>query len=420
MCSELLRIPYSWGGIPIFGFGVLLAIWAVAGVAGFAFTIRRYGWGAEAWSLVPLIIFTGAAIVGLPKLFPEGLPIRGYGVMVLLGGAAGVALATYRAKSVGLNPELIWSLAVWLFLGGIVGARLFYVVEYWDERFRTDSLFRTLALVLNFPEGGLVVYGALFGGLAAVLAFARKHAMPVLATFDLLAPSFAVGLALGRIGCLLNGCCYGGPSDLPWAVTFPRESLPYRDQMENGQLYGFHLTTDPITHEPRIASVRSKSEAPRAGLNVGDAIRAINAVPTPTLEAAIDAIGQAFALQQPLTLALADGRTVNLPALSPPARSLPIHPAQIYSAITAGLIGWFLWAYYPYRRRDGEIFALLLTIYPVSRFLEEIIRTDEPAVFGTGLSISQNISLGIAVVVIGLWLYILRQPRGIVWPVETA
>ena len=56
-------------------------------------------------------------------------------------------------------------------------------------------------------------------------------------------------------------------------------------------------------------------------------------------------------------------------------------------------MGWLLWAYFPFRRRDGELIALLLTIHPITRFLLEIIRTDEPAVFGTGLSISQNISI---------------------------
>jgi phosphatidylglycerol---prolipoprotein diacylglyceryl transferase len=420
MCSELFRIPYSWGGVPIFGFGVLLAIWAVVGIGGIALLVRKHGWTAEIWSFVPLLVFTGAAIVGLPRLFPDGMPIRGYGVMVLLGATSGVAMATYRAKRIGLNPEIVWSMAVWLLLGGVIGARLFYVIEYWDERFRTDSLWRTIALVLNFPEGGLVVYGALFGGLAAIMAFARKHRLPFLAICDLIAPSFAIGLALGRIGCLLNGCCYGGPADLPWSVTFPTESLPYRDQVESGQMYGFQLAPNPATRAPTVVTVEKSSVASKAGLKVGDVPVVINGAPTLTMEAAADALGRAFHAQQSLAITLADGGTMNVPATSIPPRSRPVHPTQVYSAITAGLLAWFLWTYYPYRRRDGEVFALLLTIYPISRFLEEIIRTDEPAVFGTGLSISQNISLGVAVVVLGLWIYILRQPRGVAWPAQAA
>lgn len=416
MCSELVRIPYDWGGVPIFGVGVLLALWAVIGLASFALAVRRFGWGAEAWSLLPVLLFTGAAIVGLPKLFPGGLPIRGYGLMVLAGGTAGVLLAAHRARRVGLHPEVIWSLAVWLFVGGVIGARLFYVVEYWDERFRTDSFWQTLGRVLNFPEGGLVIYGGLFGALTAVYLFLRRNKMPVLATFDLIAPSLLVGLALGRLGCLLNGCCYGGPTDLPWAVTFPRDSLPYRDQVETGLMYQIRLTNDPATGAPRIGHVEFLSNASKLGLKAGDTITRINGVPTPTLGVAIGLMRQAFESQQPLTLQIASGRTFELSSIAPVSRSRPVHPTQVYSAITAGFLAWFLWAYYPFRRRDGELIALLLTIYPVSRFLEEIIRTDEPAVFGTGLSISQNISLALAVGVIGLWIYLGRQPRGVTWP----
>ena len=93
-----------------------------------------------------------------------------------------------------------------------------------------------------------------------------------------------------------------------------------------------------------------------------------------------------------------------------------MHPTQIYSAIDAGLLGWLLWAYFPFRRRDGECIALLLTIHPITRFLLEIIRTDEPAVFGTGLSISQNISFVLLACGAGLWWYLSRRPRGVVWP----
>jgi phosphatidylglycerol:prolipoprotein diacylglycerol transferase len=340
MCSELFRIPYSWGGVPIFGVGVLLAVWALAGIGSFALTVRRHGWNAETLSLLPLLLLTGAAIVGLPRIFPGGLPVRGYGVMVLAGAAAGVWMACYRAQRAGIDRELIWSMAFWLFIGGMIGGRAFYVIEYWQDKFHADTFRETLLRVINFPEGGLVVYGALFGGVIAVVIFIRKHALPVLATFDLIAPSFLVGLALGRIGCFLNGCCYGGPTSLPWAVRFPPGSPPYADQAHQGLLS----------------------------------------------------------------------------AVSPPAHSLPVHPAQLYSAITAALIAWVLWTYYPSRRRDGQVVGLMLALYPISRFLEEIIRTDEPSVFGTGLSISQNISLAVFVAGIGLLAYLAKQPARVAWP----
>ena len=82
------------------------------------------------------------------------------------------------------------------------------------------------------------------------------------------------------------------------------------------------------------------------------------------------------------------------------------------------LLCFFLWTYYPKRRRDGEVTALLLSIYPVVRFLIEIIRIDEPSVSGTGMSISQNISLLMLVAVLGLWIYVLRQPKGSALPLN--
>ncbi len=73
-------------------------------------------------------------------------------------------------------------------------------------------------------KGGLVVYGAFFGAVAGVLLFVRKHRLPLLAVCDLVAPSMMLGLAIGRIGCLLNGCCFGAVCDHPWAMRFPAGS----------------------------------------------------------------------------------------------------------------------------------------------------------------------------------------------------
>ena len=92
--------------------------------------------------------------------------------------------------------------------------------------------------------------------------------------------------------------------------------------------------------------------------------------------------------------------TIRLPAL--PARSRPAHPTQLYAAVGAAILCWLLWCYYPFRRRDGEVFALLLTLYPVMRFLEETIRVDEPGQFRTSFSISQWISVLLLAAVVAL------------------
>jgi hypothetical protein len=82
-------------------------------------------------------------------------------------------------------------------------------------------------------------------------------------------------------------------------------------------------------------------------------------------------------------------------------------------------LAWLLWSYFPFRRRDGEVVALMLTIHPITRFLLEYIRTDEPAVFGTELSISQNISIALLACAGLIWWQLSRQPRGVVWPLVT-
>jgi phosphatidylglycerol:prolipoprotein diacylglycerol transferase len=430
MCSELFRIPYSVGGVPIFGVGLLLAVWAIASAATIFGVIRRKGSFSDVLGSLPVLLLLGAAILYLPRIFPEGLPVRGYGLMLLLGIVTGVGMAMVRARQGGLDPEIILSLAIWLVLGGVVGARLFYVAEYWEQNFAGKSPTETLLEVLNIPEGGLVIYGGLIGAAVAFILFMRKHGLPLLAMADLIAPSMAIGLALGRVGCFLNGCCYGGQTDLPWHVTFPkfssryeaekqtelpRFSPPYSDQASRGELHGFRLKSQG--KEPAVvAYVEPDSPAENAGLHIGDVVDAINDLKIDSFYDAKRQLLGVFTTQHPVQLSLEGGRTIDIPAISMPDRSRPVHPTQLYSAIDAALLGWLLWTFYPLRRRDGEAIALLLTIHPITRFLLEIIRTDEPAVFGTGMTISQNVSFVLLLCGVALWWYLSRSPRGVVWP----
>jgi phosphatidylglycerol---prolipoprotein diacylglyceryl transferase len=430
MCSELFRIPYSLGGVPIFGVGVLLAIWAIATAITLFNLVRLNGWSAETLSSLPVLLLVGAAIVFLPRVFPDGMPVRGYGIMLLAGITAGVGMAVYRARQGCLDPEIIISLAIWMVVSGIVGARLFYVIEYWQENFAGRPLRDTLLEIVNVPQGGLVVFGGFIGAAVGFVYFIRKQKLPLLAMADVVAPGMAIGMALGRVGCLLNGCCYGGQTDLPWHVSFPKYSTalvgsssadaqrfspPYADQASRGEMYGFRI--DGRESEPAVVThVDEGSAASQAGLHVNDSVAAVNGIP---IHSTSDAKARVFDLtlsQQPLNLQLRSGASIAIAAAPLPERSLPVHPAQAYSAIDAGLLCWLLWSYFPFRRRDGEVIALLLTIHPITRFLLEIIRTDEPAVFGTGLSISQNISILLLACGVGLWWYISRQPRGVTWP----
>ena len=106
----------------------------------------------------------------------------------------GTALAVYRGNKRGLVPDTIFSLGLWMFLPGIIGGRLFYIIEYW-ENYRQATFGKTLLAAMNIAEGGLVVYGALIGGTLGMILFVRKHHMPLLAICDLVAPSIVLGLA---------------------------------------------------------------------------------------------------------------------------------------------------------------------------------------------------------------------------------
>lgn len=399
MLSELFRIPVEAGGVPVLGVGVLLALWIIGFAAAMAWRAARHGVDADFWaSLQPAVV--GALVLGLaPLVAPRGIPIRGYGVMLLAAISLGVAMAVHRARRHGIAPDTVLAMVFWLFVAGIAGARAFFVIEYWEQRFAGQPPLATLIDVLQFTEGGLVVYGSLLGGVAAFAWFAWRHRLPLRATADILASCFMAGLAVGRVGCLLNGCCYGGACDLPWAVTFPADSPAFADHLAHGALHGLAL---------------EEGADGRVFLREDGALRRVEAVngdPVRSLADAAAALGAAHAYGSAVEVKLDDQEVVRCPP-STRTRSLPIHPTQVYATINAGLTSWFLWSWFPHRRRDGEVALLMLTIYPLSRFLLEAIRTDESAIFGTGMSISQNVSLIVLALAAAGWAALLRSPPG--------
>jgi len=264
-----------------------------------------------------------------------GLSIFGYGTMLVLAFLSSTWLAWWRARRERLDPEVIMDMAFWVFLFGMVGARLFYCIEYWGTEIKT------LWEVLQYWKGGIVFYGGLIGSIVAFFVYRRSRPFPLRPYMDVLAPSIAIGLMFGRLGCFLNGCCYGHVCQLPWAVSFPKPSPPW----------AHHHTVGMI---------------PEGAL-----------------------------------------------------QSLPIHPTQIYSAIDGLVLLLLLSAYFPFRRRDGEVMGLLMVTYPISRFLIEFLRNDEGAFFA-GLTISQNISVALFVVGLAFWAWLIKQPDGLYCDQDTA
>jgi phosphatidylglycerol---prolipoprotein diacylglyceryl transferase len=150
-------------------------------------------------------------------LHAGALTVTWYGVMVALGFMAGLWSAGRRAPRAGIAGEKIIDLGPWLIGGAILGARALYVVSYWQESFAGGPWWEIFAVW----KGGLVFYGGLIGASLAGIFYSRAKSLPLWGVADILAPSIALGHAIGRIGCLLNGCCYGRACSLPWAIRYP-------------------------------------------------------------------------------------------------------------------------------------------------------------------------------------------------------
>lgn len=267
MRQVLFEIP--WNGValdgwtlPMFGFGVLFWLWLALGLAvGFivartpptkAGTPRIDPGSLIFWAGL-LIAIVQAPVFG-PRLRPSGLPIFGYGLMLLIGLVSAVWLANRRAKKAGLPEDLILDLAVRLFIPGILGARLFYLIQYHEQVFaRVKNPLEALIATINLSEGGIVLYGGLIAGAISYFVFCHRRKLQPLQLADIITPSVFVGIGFGRLGCLLNGCCYGDRCDLPWGIVFPSGSVPFQALVHRGFLPPDALAS-PVLHPTQIYS----------------------------------------------------------------------------------------------------------------------------------------------------------------------
>ena len=152
-----------------------------------------------------------------PILFSVfGKDIYSYGVMAALGFLVGILTWTWLARR-ELRPEgFATDLGFWLMASGIVGSRLAYVAANWSY-YRDNPL-----EIVRIDQGGLIFYGGFLLACAALVIFARRHRVPVWHMADFAIPALAIGHALGRMGCFLNGCCYGRPAgDACCGIAYP-------------------------------------------------------------------------------------------------------------------------------------------------------------------------------------------------------
>ena len=311
-------------------------------------------------------------------MFPElfeipfvHLTIKSYGLMMVVGFLSCVWLITHLSRDFTPNPQLITNAALYSLVGGVVGARLFFVVHYFDK-FRSNPI-----EVFAIWQGGLELAGGVLAAIIIILFYLRYHKLPIRRYLDVLAVGLMLALVFGRIGCFLNGCCYGKPTELPWGVRFPYNSFAYISQI-NADL-------DRNRQDPQL--ILPKEEY-------------------------LDYLGtngkwypkhyEDLTVKQKIEVT--EGKY----------RCLPVHPTQLYSSGIAAF--WCLMLYLFWRRtkkaelsgdsgkffiKPGYTFALMFIVYGITRFLMEYLRDDNPFEFD-GLTISQNI--GIAMVVLGVIL----------------
>jgi phosphatidylglycerol:prolipoprotein diacylglycerol transferase len=297
-------------------------------------------------------------------------PIHSFGVMMVIGFLAGFFLAKRLTRHITPHPQLISNVALYALIPGVVGARTFFVIHHFSH-FRAD-----LPSVFAVWQGGLEFYGGVICAIPVIVLYLRHHKLPVRRYFDILAIALFLGLAFGRIGCFLNGCCFGKPTDLPWAVRFPHGSFAYQSQIyphyarDRSEPY-MKLPDEFFDYHPDV-TVPGKTLKPYEHLS-----------------------------ERQKQILKANNQLC----------SLPVHPTQLYSSANAALLCFILYIIWRRSQQSGDstdtkkflsqpglAFSSAFILYGIARFFLEALRDDNPFEVDS-LTISQLLS--IASIVLG-------------------
>jgi len=148
------------------------------------------------------------------------LTIRWYGLLIAAAVLIGVSLSQYLAKRRHINPDLVGDLVIWLVIAAIPAARLYYVLFNWSAYAQNPGQ------IIAIWQGGIAIHGAILGGIAAALIFARLNRISFWQLADLVAPSLILGQAIGRWGNFFNSEAFGRPTNLPWKLYIPPNQRP--------------------------------------------------------------------------------------------------------------------------------------------------------------------------------------------------
>jgi phosphatidylglycerol:prolipoprotein diacylglycerol transferase len=182
--------------------------------------------------------------------------IHSYGLLLAIAFLVSIQIFLMRGRARGIPEERLSTLSLLLLLLAIIGGRMLFVFTHWDE-YAQDPLG-----ILRLWEGGLMLYGGYFLAITGGIVYVRRAGLPVWRIADAAAPSMAIGVAIGRLGCFFNGCCFGLPTHLPWGIHFPPQSYSNAvfpgESLHPSQLYmagaGFLLfvVTLALDRKPRF------------------------------------------------------------------------------------------------------------------------------------------------------------------------
>src|SRR4051812_46774612 len=149
------------------------------------------------------------------------ISLHGYGLMLVIGFLLAVRLGKLLARRSGIDPEVYMNAGLLALVSGVIGARLSHVLENLGQYTNPGRSFGANFMdAVNVTSGGLTYYGGFLLAFPTLVAYAVWRRVPLRTGMDIIAPCLMIGLGIGRVGCFLNGCCYGEESSVPWGVQF--------------------------------------------------------------------------------------------------------------------------------------------------------------------------------------------------------
>ena len=306
---------------------------------------------------------------------------------MVVGFLCAVFLLRRLTRAVGEDPDHMTNVALYALIAGVIGSRIFYVAHHIED-FRGNIL-----SMLAVWQGGLEFLGGVILAIVVIVFYMLRYKLPAIRYLDILSIGLMVGLGFGRIGCFLNGCCFGRPTNVSWTVRFPYGSDPYYSQVKPNLLrnreqphldlpadYFGYLSEDGHTWFPT------------------------------------DEANKYRAYLKPRELLTEEEREE---VTQGKYKCLPVHPTQLYSSLNAFLLCGVIYLFWVKfgRKRPGLTSGLMLILYGVTRFFLEFVRDDNPFEDGwwaiyKGGTVSQNI--GIYMVIMGavlLAIFAMRKPK---------